>query len=154
MIRYKGTRYLVTIDGKIWSEISNKYLIPSKGKYSKVILWFDGRKNKRYIHRLIAECYLENPNNYEQVNHIDNNPENNNIENLEWCTSQMNIDHKVKQDRQSKGIDRPLVKLTEHQVLEIRSLVGKMSHKKIANIYCVSQALITGIINRKRWKHI
>jgi hypothetical protein len=39
-------------------------------------------------------AFLENPENKEQVNHKDKNPKNNNLKNLEWCTSQENCDHR------------------------------------------------------------
>jgi hypothetical protein len=45
------------------------------------------------IHRLIAMTFINNPNKYEIVNHIDENKLNNNIENLEWCTTKQNATH-------------------------------------------------------------
>ena len=40
-----------------------------------------------------AEAFIDNPNNYPIINHIDNNPQNNNASNLEWCTQSENITH-------------------------------------------------------------
>lgn len=48
------------------------------------------------IHRLIAEAFIPNPNNFPEVNHIDTNRKNNKVENLEWCTRIDNIMHSVK----------------------------------------------------------
>jgi hypothetical protein len=46
-----------------------------------------------YLHRLIAITFIPNPNNLEEVNHIDGNPYNNCVENLEWMTHKDNMRH-------------------------------------------------------------
>jgi hypothetical protein len=51
------------------------------------------KKNNYSIHRLLAISFIDNPNNYPYVNHIDGNSSNYNINNLEWCTQKYNIYH-------------------------------------------------------------
>ncbi len=51
----------------------------------QVILWKNGKAFTRKIHRLVAIAFLPNPNGYLQINHKDEDPTNNNVENLEWC---------------------------------------------------------------------
>lgn len=62
-------------------------------QYRYVVLVGKGRKDlhSKYIHRLVAECFCENPNEYDEVNHIDGNCLNNRADNLEWCTHAGNM---------------------------------------------------------------
>ena len=46
-----------------------------------------------YVHRLVAKHFLDNPNNYKEVNHIDRNKHNNHVSNLEWCDRLHNVKH-------------------------------------------------------------
>lgn len=67
-----------------------------KGKrntYYVISLNKNGSRKSYQIHRLVAEAFIPNPNNYPVVNHIDENRTNNRIENLEWCTQKYNINH-------------------------------------------------------------
>lgn len=93
--------YLITKDGNIFSKRSNKYLKlrnMSSG-YLSIGLSKNGDKKDFYVHRLVAKTYIENPNEYKEVNHIDSNKQNNNIDNLEWCTSSKNMIHHVAQSK-------------------------------------------------------
>jgi hypothetical protein len=60
-----------------------------------VYLYKNGDKYTKQLHRLIAECFIENPNKYECVDHINRNPLDNRIENLRWCTISQNNHNKV-----------------------------------------------------------
>lgn len=54
------------------------------------------KNNKRYqilVHRLVAMAFIINPNNYDVVNHKDENPSNNKVDNLEWCTQKYNMNY-------------------------------------------------------------
>ena len=53
----------------------------------------DGHRPMRYVHRLVAETWIPNPNCYEQVNHINGNKDDNSVENLEWVTHSENMRH-------------------------------------------------------------
>lgn len=62
------------------------------GKYYRVVLHKPDHKRKLYgIHRLVAAAFIPNPNNYPEVNHIDENKLNNRVSNLEWVSHKYNI---------------------------------------------------------------
>lgn len=61
--------------------------------YMHVCLNKDGTPNTKRVHRLVAIAFIQNPNNYEIVNHKDGNKKNNTVDNLEWCTQSYNIKH-------------------------------------------------------------
>jgi len=67
---------------------------------NKGYLWVElrnnGKKSCILIHRLVAEHFIDNPNNYEIVNHKDENPRNNMYNNLEWCNASYNTDYSKK----------------------------------------------------------
>ena len=69
------------------------------GIYKRVNLSRDGHHKKHFVHRLVAEAFIDNPNGFSIVNHIDNNPSNNRVENLEWTTQSGNILHAQRQGR-------------------------------------------------------
>lgn len=79
-------------------QISEKILkqsIASPGYYI-VNLTKDSKQRVYRIHRLVAEAFIPNPNNYPVINHIDGNKNNNIINNLEWCTYKHNSNEAIK----------------------------------------------------------
>ena len=80
-------------------QIDNRY------GYLYVMLYKNGIGKHKKIHRLVSEAFLPNPNNYSDVNHLDEIKANNNVENLEWCTRAHNINHgtRTERARQSKS---------------------------------------------------
>ena len=64
------------------------------GRGYRFIFLCYNKKKRFYIHRLVATAFIDNPNNYPEVNHIDGDKNNNRVDNLEWCSSLMNSLHK------------------------------------------------------------
>jgi hypothetical protein len=85
---------------------SNRLLKPARKNngYMYCQLSKDGKTSPKMIHRLVAEAFIENPQNKPTVNHIDGNRENNDVDNLEWATyTENNIHSVVKLGRDSKN---------------------------------------------------
>ena len=61
--------------------------------YLHVNLYKDTKRKTYRIHRLVAEAFISNPNNYEEVNHKDEDKTNNCVSNLEWCTREYNMSY-------------------------------------------------------------
>lgn len=74
--------------------------------YLTVCLRSMGERTPYYVHRLVAEAFLENPNNLPVVNHIDHNRQNNHVENLEWTSVAENIAWSREQMKKEKSICR------------------------------------------------
>lgn len=127
--------------------------------YLYVKLYKDSKCFHFSIHRLIAIHFLDGYSELKnEINHKDGNKENNSIDNLEWCSRSENVKHafstglrvgigKIGQENNSS-------KLTNEQVLEIKSLKGKMTGNKVAKKYSVSHPVIYSIWNNKTWTHI
>ena len=123
--------------------------------YICVTLAKNGKTKFTGIHRLIASAFILNPENKPEVNHKDGNKHNNSIDNLEWNTSIENKKHAFDTglNEARKGEKSHFSKLTEKEVLEIRSIKG-MTKRDIGILYNIGEAAVGKIINRKRWTHI
>lgn len=89
--------YTVSEDGTIFSAKVNRTLTPSDNGAGYLRVNLDGKYY--YVHRLVAEAFVDNPNNYSEVNHKDENKKNNHYLNLEWCTSEYNNNYGTKKER-------------------------------------------------------
>jgi len=93
----KSLNYLRTGEERI--------LKPDKDKlgYLRISLCKNGKIKRFKIHRLVAMMFLENPENKPFINHIDCDPSNNNVNNIEWCTPKENIQYASKLGRIKSG---------------------------------------------------
>ena len=126
-----------------------------RGEYKKLCKWIDNveyymvsfRQNKKRkyvrVHRIIAETFIPNPNQYPQVNHIDGNKLNNQITNLEWCSNAYNT---------KQGYDKDLYhnRHRSHAVLAVNKETGRSfefsSIRSCAEALGLNRKTITGIL--------
>lgn len=88
-----------------------KHSISNLG-YHRITLYKDG-VNKHYaIHRLVAQAFIPNEHNYPFINHKDENPGNNSVDNLEWCTPSYNINYGKRNQKVSEA-SHPIRQTTE-----------------------------------------
>lgn len=91
---YEG-KYKVSNLGNVKSVKKNKNCYLSNSKcYKRVLLSKNGDKKGYAVHRLVAQAFIPNPNNYPCVNHIDCDGSNNKVDNLEWVSYKENNNYK------------------------------------------------------------
>lgn len=89
--------YMISNLGRVKSLKNGKEKILKNLDRGNGYLYVELKKRKKYlVHRLVAQAFLENPENLPQINHKDENPQNNTVENLEWCSSQYNMTYNNK----------------------------------------------------------
>ena len=102
--------YTITDDGKIYSyKYKKKRQLKTyydKNGYENIKLSDRGEPYHWLIHRLVAEAFIDNPNNYPMVNHKDCNPKNNAYYNLEWCTAEYNSNYNIRNALISDALGR------------------------------------------------
>lgn len=93
--------YQVSSHGRIRHKIKGIKSFNEVNGYYKVDLYDkEKRKHIRFrVHRLVAKAFIENPNNYKEVNHIDEDKHNNRVSNLEWCSREQNLIHSIKTNK-------------------------------------------------------
>lgn len=115
--------YLVSNYGNIMSLNYNctgqsKLLKPAlRGNYLAVELFKDKVGVIFSVHRLVAEAFIPNPNNYPEVNHIDESKENNSMYNLEWCTRLYNINYGSRTKKSIIAQSKKVIRIDEHGVI-------------------------------------
>lgn len=75
---------------------------PNSDGYLTVNLCKSGKKKNVKVHQVVAKAFIPNPNNFPEVNHIDENKANNQVTNLEWCTRKHNMNHGTALERMKK----------------------------------------------------
>lgn len=136
---FYSKRYKKIINGTITGKKGQKYLTVSYRSNGKV---------KHYkAHRLVANCFIPNPENKPTVNHKDGNKLNNHKDNLEWCTMLENNVHAIKYGlRRSIKVTgvTSIKKINVNEMYFLRA--SGINQKELASIFNVNQSSISRIL--------
>ena len=141
--------YIITDKGEIINSHTGKALKPrpnNKG-YLRICIY----DKMMFVHRLVAEKYVPNPENKKQVNHIDGNKLNNRADNLEWVSNAENREHAIRNHLIPSGERCPWAKLKRKDVEYIRNHT-ELNSRQLAEMFSVSQSTIVDIRLYRYWK--
>ena len=138
-IKGYGGAYQASSYGRIRSFKYNSSRILKPQSHYKGYLFVTLHKNgisKKYkVHRLVAQAFIPNPNNYPQVNHKDENKQNNNVENLEWCTNEYNRNYGTRNERAAKALNRKVICITTGEIFNsMREARERFNIKSMSSI--------------------
>lgn len=135
-----------------------KFTLNKNTKYLQISFYVSEGKVKTYrVHRLIALTFIPNLENKPTVNHKNSERTDNKIINLEWASTQEQINHTIFMKRKTDyGENNYHAKITEKDIVKIFELWNSKRHtqKSIGKIFNLSVAHIGDILNGKRWKKV
>jgi hypothetical protein len=152
--------YIITRCGRIYSHKSNRFLKGSEHSegYRRIELRKGSKVRRFYIHRLVAELYLEKKDSNLVINHKDGDKANNHYTNLEWTTQSKNVLHAYETGLawHHRGETMYNAILTEDAIVDIFELRNEgWTYQSIADKCGVSSSCVYHIhVNENRWRHV
>jgi len=148
--------YSVSFDGQIWSDKTSRPLKPitSSDNYQHVFL-YDGHGHsiKMRVHHAVLLAFVGPPESNEECRHLDGNPSNNSLTNLEWGTRQQNTDDRRRHGTMPIPHESQFTKLLPSDIPQIRILRQRgYSSRAVGRMYGTSHTTILKIWRGERWK--
>ena len=135
--------------GNYTEEIRNG--TPNNKGYLIIDLYKNGKRKHYSIHRLVAQAFIPNPDNLPIVNHKDENKENNNVDNLEWCTYEYNNNYGTINKRHSETMKGR--KLSEEHKRKISNSIKGNKHPQAKKVKCITTGEIFDYIKEAGRKY-
>jgi len=128
--------YLIYPSGKVWSKYVKRYLSPNcdGGGYLQVVLSKDGIPKNYHIHRLLAEHFIENPDNKRCVDHWDGNRTNNKLNNLRWASYSENSQNRGATKNNKLGIKNIHYDKSQDRYRYQKKINGELHQKRFKTL--------------------
>lgn len=167
---------------EIWKDISNfegRYMVSNLGRvkslkyrhhnkeeilkqennfnYKRVCLFTkDGKRHHFRVHRLVAMAFIPNPNKYKEINHKDENPSNNCVDNLEWCEHKYNINYGTRTEKAKLNIIKSILQYDKNnnfikQYNSITEVEKEFNFNRSNIIACAKGRILTAY--GYKWKY-
>ena len=130
-----------------------------KDGYKRVGLNKNGKQIYYGVHRLVAQAFISNPNNYPQINHKDENKSNNKVDNLEWCDGKYNQNYGTINERRTQKLKKKVICITTGEkfdsIIEASEKYNIKNKSDISRV-CKGKRNYCGNLNGKKleWGYI
>ena len=159
-VNSKLTNYMIYRDGRLQNLKTGHFLKPflSKHGYLRYSMYIKRKTVHKFVHRLIMEAFVPNPENFPDVNHKNGIKTDNRLENLEWCTKSENIQHAYDNNLISlpKGEDHHNNKYKIANIKKVIELLetGDYTRSEISDLTGVSNDTISKIKSKSVYKYL
>ena len=141
MKNFRNSAYKVTKEGKVYAKNGDEKMIQEVNGYAQLMLYLNKKMRFFYVHRIVAELFVPNPEGYKFVKHKDGNRFNNDATNLEWAA--LLTDRTQRKRNYRRDIPDDVV-----EIIRERYRNGE-KQQVLADEWNVSQSYICNLVNRK-----
>lgn len=136
----KLSHYFIDEQGNVFNREGKKLKqFQMDNGYMRVPLSVDGKNRLYYVHRLVAETFIENPHNFPIVHHKDGNRANNNVNNLMWCDNSFNQKERFKRRPDTVSRRKKVRQIKNGEIIQVFESLHEAERK-------------TGIFSQNIWK--
>lgn len=157
-----NNRFAISDAGRIYDLNKNKEVKQYTNKEGYQIVYLNDYNKKDYpkaVHRLVAEAFIDNPNNFNVVNHKDEDKTNNNINNLEWCTQSYNMNYGTINERRKESISKAVqyrkqleeanktIEELKNEIVELKTKLQKYEYNDSLSMYDRAKEILSKLTN-------
>jgi len=154
MQEFRKTNYFVTENGECFNNGKQLFGQKTKKGYIKIDVWVNAKREKLYfLHRMVGEVFIPNPENLPQINHKNGDKADNRIANLEWATQSQNIQHRLDELKVGMDINHKSTKIPSKEIKILRwkkSIGYPLNLREIAKKWGLDVKYLGKIINGKQ----